>query len=346
MTTTLSDRRSRILSFIVEDYVASAQPVGSKALVSNHELDLSSATVRNEMAALEDAGMVTHPHTSAGRIPSDAGYRYYVTSLMTERELTRQEQFTILHQFHQSARELENWLGLATSVLAQSVHSLALATQPHQDQVRLKQIQLVSLTDERALLVVVTNDAAVHQHTIEFENVIDQSQLSQLADQINRRLSGKGAADFPTPPDEGRYADIQAIIERAVSSMLLTEATQSRDAPIVEGVRDLLRKPEYEDIDRMLDTIEAVDAKHLHAAIPAEEMSTSDVMVVIGDENEDGPYRSMSFVLTRYGPSNGTGGTIGVLGPTRMDYSDTVAHVRYVSEVLTELMQGFYGESD
>jgi heat-inducible transcriptional repressor len=96
----------------------------------------------------------------------------------------------------------------------------------------------------------------------------------------------------------------------------------------------------------MLDTIEAVDAKHLQTAIPNEEIGTSDVMVVIGDENEEGPYRNMSFVLTRYGPSGGTGGTIGVLGPTRMDYSDTVAHVRYVSEVLTELMRGFYGENE
>ena len=326
--------------------MASAQPVGSKALVTNHDLDLSSATVRNDMAALEDAGMVTHPHTSAGRIPSDAGYRHYVTSLMTERELTRQERFTILHQFHQSARELENWLGLATSVLSQSVHSLALATQPRQDEVRLKQIQLVGLTDKRALLVVVTNDAAVHQHTMEFDNIAEQAELSGMADRINVRLGGKSPTQFPAPPEGGRTASTQAEIERAVNAMLVAESAQIHEIPIVEGVRDLLRKPEYEDVDRMLDTIEAVDAKHLQSAIPAEEMDSSDVMVVIGDENEEGPYTNMSFVLTRYGPSGGTGGTIGVLGPTRMDYSDTVAHVRYVSEVLTELMRDFYGEDD
>ena len=117
----LSDRRARILTFIVDDYVDSATPVGSASLVQRHQLGFSSATVRNEMAALEGQGMLTHPHTSAGRIPSNTGYRYYVSSLMEEQALTRDEQMTILHQFRQSARDLENWIGLAASVLANAV---------------------------------------------------------------------------------------------------------------------------------------------------------------------------------------------------------------------------------
>src|SRR5450830_201883 len=112
----LSDRRGRILALIVDDYVDSAQPVGSQSLVARHALGLSSATVRNEMAALEDEGLITHPHTSDGRIPSNRGYRYYVSSLMPEHDLTQQERLTILHQFHQSARQLEEWVGLAASV--------------------------------------------------------------------------------------------------------------------------------------------------------------------------------------------------------------------------------------
>ena len=151
----LSERRSRILALIVDDFVGSALPVGSQALVERHKLALSSATVRNEMAALEDEGMITHPHTSAGRIPSNRGYRYYVSSLMPERNLSQQEQFTILHQFHQASRDLEEWVGLAASVLAHQLHNVALVTQPRLIEVRLKQLQLVELLDNRALLVVV-----------------------------------------------------------------------------------------------------------------------------------------------------------------------------------------------
>ena len=154
----LSDRRARILAFIVDDYVESAQPIGSQALVERHGLGLSSATVRNEMAALEDDGFITHPHTSAGRVPSNRGYRYYVSSLMPERALTRQEQIAILHQFHQSARDMEEWVGLSASVLANALHNVALVTQPRVLGVRFKQLQLVELSETRALLVVVTSD--------------------------------------------------------------------------------------------------------------------------------------------------------------------------------------------
>ena len=126
----LSERRGRILTFIVDDFIGTATPVGSQSLVERHALGLSSATVRNEMAALEEEGLITHPHTSAGRIPSHRGYRYYVSSLMPERNLSSQEQFTILHQFHQASGQLEEWVQLAASVLANSLHNVALVTQP------------------------------------------------------------------------------------------------------------------------------------------------------------------------------------------------------------------------
>src|SRR6185312_11336912 len=181
----LSDRRARILTFIVDDFVDSAVPIGSQRLLERHALGLSSATVRNEMAALEDEGMITHPHTSAGRIPSHRGYRYYVSSLMPERQLNRQEQFTILHQFHQASRQLEEWVGLAASVLANSTRNVALVTQPRLLEVRLKQIQLVELLENRALLVAVTSDSGVHQRTIDFPVAAHQEYLTRLAVRMN-----------------------------------------------------------------------------------------------------------------------------------------------------------------
>ncbi len=343
LTVPLSDRRSRILALIVDDYVDSAQPIGSQGLVDRHHLGLSSATVRNEMAALEEEGFITHPHTSAGRVPSNRGYRYYVSSLMPERDLSQQEQATILHQFHQSARDLEEYVGLAASVLANSLRNVALITQPRLSEVRFKQLQLVELTESRVLLVVVTSDAQVHQQTLDLPVPVNQDGLSRLAARLNGEFGGHMAADLPMRDKSEPLHAVEAIVIAAVTDILLREQAHLVEAPIVEGVRDLLRQPEYGDSDRMLDTLEAVDERRLRSAIPSQHMGAGDVAIVIGEENLQGPYRDMSFVLARYGVPGGAGGVLGVLGPTRLAYGDAVAHVRYVSELLTTLMRQYYG---
>ena len=338
----LSERRARILAFIVDDYIDSATPIGSQALVERHALGLSSATVRNEMAALEDQGFITHPHTSAGRIPSHPGYRYYVSSLMQERDLSRQEQISILHQFHQSARSLEEWVGLAASVLANSLHTVSLVTQPRITEARFKQLQLVELSENRALLVVVTSDTAVHQQQLEFPLHVNQEQLTRLAARLNGEFGGRHASEIPIRDATEPLSQVEAIVVAAVVELLLRESRESVEEPVVEGVRDLLRQPEFDDSDRILDTLEAVDETRLRGAIPSAAIDDAGVAIVIGDENHVGPYQDMSFVLARYGVPGGAGGVVGVLGPTRMPYTDAVAHVRYVGDVLTELLRKFY----
>ena len=338
----LSDRRARILAFIVDDYVGSAQPVGSQSLVERHALGLSSATVRNEMAALEEEGLITHRHTSAGRIPSNRGYRYYVSSLMPEHDLSRQEQISILHQFHQTARDLEEWVGLAASVLANSMHTVALVTQPRVVEVRFKQLQLVELSENRALLVVVTSDAKVHQQTLEFPVHVTQDGLARLAQRLNGEFGGHMAADLPMRGKTEPLSAVESVVVAAVTELLLQEQRAAIEEPIVEGVRDFLRQPEFEGSDHILDTLEAVDERKLRAAIPSGAVDEGEVAIVIGDENQEGPYQDMSFVLTRYGLPGGASGVLGVLGPTRLAYSDAVANVRYVSDVLTELIRKYY----
>ncbi len=341
---TLSERRARILAFIVDDYVLSAQPIGSQALVEKHNLGLSSATVRNEMAALEEEGLITHPHTSAGRIPSNRGYRYYVSSLMPEKNLSRQEQISILHQFHQSTRDLEEWVSLAASVLSHSMHNLALATTPRVTDVRFKQLQLVELSENRALLVVVTSDAGVHQHTLDFPVHITQEGLTRLANRLNAEFGGHMAADLPMRDKGEPLGAVESIIVAAVTEMLLKEQEAASAAPIIEGVRELLRQPEFEGSDRILDTLEAMDERKLRAAIPSGAVDSGGIAIVIGDENHEGPYQDMSFVLARYGLPGGATGVLGLLGPTRLAYGEAVAHVRYVGDVLTELMRKYYSD--
>ncbi|MCK9518708.1 MAG: heat-inducible transcriptional repressor HrcA [Dehalococcoidia bacterium] len=341
---TLSERRSRILALIIDDYVDSALPVGSQALVQRHALRLSSATVRNEMAVLEDEGFITHPHTSAGRIPSHKGYRYYVGTLMPERDLSTHEQFTILHQFHQSARQLEDWVQLAASVLATRLRNVALVTQPKVLDLRFKQLQIVELSETMALLVVVTSDAAVHQQTLEFPAPVNQEQLTRLANRLNAEWGGKLASELPFEDTVEPLSGVERVVVAAVAELLLKVQREAIEEPVVEGVRELLRQPEFDGSDRILDTLEAVDERHLRTAIPTGAVGEAEVAVVIGDENREGPYQDMSFVIARYGLPNGASGVLGVLGPTRLAYGEAVAHVRYVSDVLTELMRKFYGE--
>jgi len=298
------------------------------------------------MAALEDEGMITHPHTSAGRIPSHRGYRFYVSSLMPERNLSQQEQFTILHQFHQASRDLEEWVGLAASVLANHMHNVALVTQPRLIEVRLKHIQLVELLENRALLVAVANDSGVHQRTVDFSLPVHQEQLSRLAAKLNAEFGGKTVAEFPSRDSAEPLGQVEAAVIAALTDMMLKEQAAQVDSPVVEGVREMLRQPEFGQSDRMLDTLDAVEERTLRSAIPSDALTRPGVAVVIGDENREGPYQDMSFVLARYGQEGGAGGIVGVLGPTRMQYGDAVAHVRYVSDLLTELMRDFYGDGD
>src|SRR5438045_3622232 len=162
----ITDRQRRILAIIIEEYVTTARPVASEHITDHYGLNVSSATVRNEMVELERAGLIAQPHTSAGRVPSDRGYRYFVENLMTPASLSLSEQRTIRHQFHQIEMDADEWVRLATSVLARTVHSAAVATAPRSTAVRLKHFELLAISDARILLVLVGDDGSVTQQML------------------------------------------------------------------------------------------------------------------------------------------------------------------------------------
>src|SRR5437867_715252 len=186
----LSERRENLLNLIVEEYVESAVPVGSKSIVEKHRFPYSSATVRLEMARLEDEGFIGQPHTSAGRVPSDKGYRYYVESLMAEEQLAADEREMIRHQFHQAERDLEEWFQLAAAVLAHSVRNFAVVTSPRSRETRLRHIQLVALQELSALLVVVLQEARIRQQVLNFTQPVDQDVLNAVANRLNAAYGG------------------------------------------------------------------------------------------------------------------------------------------------------------
>jgi heat-inducible transcriptional repressor len=338
----LTERRAAILQLIVDDYVRSAMPVGSENIVRTHHLGLSSATLRNEMARLEEEGFIRHPHTSAGRVPSDKGYRYYVETLMQDTEVPDEEKLRILHQFHQSSMEISEWLQLAASVLAQAASNLAVVTAPRTPSAKLKHLQLIELSESAALLVLVTEDVKLHQQVVALPEPLTQDELTRIAGRLNQRLAGKGADGIRL--EFGENNSIDDVIIRIAAEMITVEDNAQYAEPHLEGIGNVLRQPEFSRSDRMLDILEALEERNLAKVIPFETIADEGVTVIIGAENRPDAMRDCSVVIARYSAGEGGPmGALGILGPTRMHYPRAIATVRYLGALMSELMIKLYG---
>jgi heat-inducible transcriptional repressor len=331
----LTERRSALLSLIVEEYVNTALPVGSKYIVSKHDMAVSPATVRLEMARLEDDGYISQPHTSAGRVPSDKGYRYYVESLMAEEAIPWEEQETIRHQFHQAERAMEQWFQLAAAVLAHSVSNFAVVTSPRSSETRLRHLQLVPLQDLSALLVVVLNEARIRQQVLAFREPIDEETLVSTSNRINNRLAGMSRDELAQLPEPA--LEVESLVLRSVMELMDQESFALGEV-FRDGVREVLSQPEFSRSERMLDIIDILEQRTLPTAIPIRQLSQDGISVVIGSENSHDALQECSLVLARYGTQGGPTGVVAVLGPTRMRYSRTIPTVRYLSTLLGDLM--------
>jgi heat-inducible transcriptional repressor len=336
----LTERRAQVLRLIVSDYIETATPVGSEHIVKRHRLELSPATIRNEMARLEEDGYITHPHTSAGRVPSDLGYRYYVESLMDEPYVSPDEKRRILHQFHQATAELSEWLQLAASVLAQSLHNAAVVSGPRTAQARLKHLELVSLHDFSALLVVVLHDLKVRQQVLALREPATQDDLTRLARKLNQALGGLNGTQL-----RARLADLAPLEEQVAAAA--TEIVHGEDVvefpdPHLDGIRNVLSQPEFARSERMLDILDALDERNIGKTLPPAEVAEDNVVVYIGAENREDVLKNCSIVLGRYGGLDGPSGTIAVVGPTRFPYARAFATIRYVGALISELMVKLY----
>jgi heat-inducible transcriptional repressor len=331
----LTDRRSTLLNLIVEEYVDTALPVGSKYIVSKHDMPVSSATVRLEMARLEDEGYISQPHTSAGRVPSDKGYRYYVESLMAEEAITWEERETIRHQFHQTERAMEQWFQLAAAVLAHSVSNFAVVTSPHSTETRLRHVQLVPLHELSALCVVVLNEARIRQQVLAFRDPVNEDMLTTASNRINHRFSGLTQDELERLPEPA--SEVESQVSRAVIE-LMDEESLALGEVFRDGVREVLSQPEFSRSDRMLDIIDILEQRTLSSAIPIRQLGEDGISVVIGSENNNESMHDCSVVLARYGNPGGPTGVVAVLGPTRMRYSRTIPTVRYLATLLGDMM--------
>jgi heat-inducible transcriptional repressor len=331
----LTERREALLNLIVDEYVDTAVPVGSQYIVRKHGMAVSPATVRIEMARLEEEGYINQPHTSAGRVPSDKGYRYYVESLMTEERLPWEEAQTIRHQFHQAERAMEQWFQLAAAVLAHSVSNFAVVTSPRSRETRLRHVQIVPLQELSALVVVVLNEARIRQQVIAFREPVDAGALNRAAGMFNERAGGlvtMGVRGLTEPA-----SDLESVIQHAVIELMDQEEVALGEV-FRDGVREVLSQPEFARSERILDLVDVLEQRTLSTAIPIRQIGDDGISVVIGSENRNEAMRECSIVIARYGTEGGPTGVVAVLGPTRMRYGRTISTVRYLADVLGDLI--------
>ncbi len=335
----LTERQRTLLLFLIRDYIATAQPVGSKRLVERFRLALSPATVRNEMSALTEMGYLRQPHTSAGRVPTEEGYRVFVGHMMSKAELPESVQNTISHQFFQASPDVDQWMTLAASVLAHQSQGVSLVTAPHAETIRFKHIELISTLGRQVLMVLVMEGGEVKQQILTLAEPVTQTQLTQVATRLNSLLAGL-AMDAIAALSSRADALEQDIITLMVRDMKRTSESISGEF-YTDGLTNVLSEPEFAETDEARWAMRLFEERSTLQGLLARASTNSSVgalQVLIGGESGWEELRQCSMVIARYGVPGLATGTLGVLGPMRMSYARTIPTVRYVAGLLSNLV--------
>ncbi len=336
----LTPRQQLILALVVREYVSTAQPVGSKT-VEAYGLGVSSATIRNEMAVLEQHLYLVQPHTSAGRVPTDRGYRYFVERLMRESHLPVTEQRTIRHQFHQVGVDLEQWMRLAASVLARTSQSAAVVTSPRTDQCHLKHVDLISIHESVVLLIVVLEGGMVRQQMLTLDDAMDQDTLTQIANRLNDLCNGGtrqrvSASRFQLGAFEQQVVDVVGEIMASVDDQACLHLYR-------DGLVNILHQPEFSLPESARQVVSLLEDRTTLEELLTEMLEVGGLQVVIGGEGRWNDLSECSLVVAPYGVAGGAAGARGVMGPMRMPYSRAISTVRYVAGLMSDLFGELYG---
>ena len=338
----LGERQRDLLRAVIREYIATAQPVASAALVRQYRLDVSSATVRNELAALEELGLLTHPHTSAGRVPTDLGYRYFIESLMPTSDVRPEERVTVSHQFQQALTDSAAWLRVAASSLARLTAEASLVTPPAAKRASLKHLEVVPIHERRVLLVAVLDGGAVRQQVLELGTPATPEHLHALSARLTDLLAGASAGTMRQRAESETGADADVV--RALAR-ILEEHDEFRARELyVDGFQNILAQPEFAQGDRGREMLSLFEDHTRLAEILPLDLGAGEVQITIGREHRHESLRDCSLVVGRYGADGDVIGFVGVVGPTRMDYARSIGAVRYVGSLMSDLVRVMEGQ--
>lgn len=338
----LSERQKVILSLVVHEYVRIANPVGSKSLVNQYHLDYSPATVRNELAALTEEQYLSQPHTSAGRVPTEKGYRFFVSGLIQMRELPEETRRMIEHQFSQAQQGMDGWIKLAASILADQAHLISMVSAPLPNRTRVKYISLISVTNKQILMVLVLAGGQIQQRFMFAGESMTQSRLNEIQEMLNRLFEGRNSEEIRAVcaklPAMGEAVD--EIIRTLLNTLYDTDALQTGEV-YTDGINNVLAEPEFADSEEARRTLRILDEKPALQSFlsrTTREQKIGGVQVFFGGHGLLKNMANCSLVVARYGMQGVATGTIGVLGPMRMAYSKNIPTVRFLAGILSDLV--------
>lgn len=344
----LNDRQKLILSRIVEDYVRSAEPVGSRVLSKHDEISLSAATIRNEMSDLEDMGYLDQPHTSAGRIPSQKGYRFYVDHLLNKRDIDSITLVALRDVFLEKMTETERIFHHTAVVLSQLTQYTSLVLGPRAYQENIRNLQVVPLTPRAAVAILVTDTGQVQSRQVQWSEDLPPEEIERLVNLLNARLKGVPVSRLRSRMYREIVEEMTRTLEHcehaiAVLDELCTVAETEDERVYVGGATNILSQPEFRDVDKVRPLLALLEeAKRARQVLPAD---LRGLQVLIGQENQFEPLQDCTVISATYRVGGNTIGRLGVLGPTRMDYARVMQILEYAAQALTAVMNGRPGDS-
>lgn len=345
----LSERKRAILQAIIEDYIATAEPVGSRNIAKNHDLGLSAATIRNEMADLEEMGYLDKPHTSAGRIPSEMGYRFYVDSLMHRYSLTMEEIANLQHSMDRKYNQLENVVSEISDIISKATNYPAIVELPIAQKSRLRNVKMMLIEQGSVLIVVVTDAGVVRNRHMNVSADIDYEVVDSISEFLSGQLTGLSADDF-TP------ARLMLIYEamssygdflKTVIEFVLECLGNVPNRVYIGGASNILNNPEFENIERAREFLSFIDRKENVSQMLSllGTGSEENISIKIGSENGVEAMRDTSLVVANYSVGDKLHGKIGIIGPKRMNYARVVSSLELINDQLSEILgRMLYGD--
>lgn len=341
MAEQLSDRAKRILEAVIEDYIATAEPVGSRSITRNHELALSPATVRNVMSDLEEMGLLTSPHTSSGRIPTDKAYRLYVNSILEVKHIERDNRKEIQRRCRLAGKDMGQVLKETSRLLSTTSSYMGVVMAPRLAANVFHQIEFVKLSSRRILAIMVSQNGTVQNRLIQTEEEIVQEDLVRMANYLNELLQGLTIAQVrerllqEMQSEKVRY---DSMMSKALS---LSEQTISTDGPelFIEGQANILEQPEFADAAKMREIFRTFEQKSVLLDLLDRSMQAEGVHIFIGSESHLLKMESMSLITSTYMTGKDTVGVLGVIGPTRMGYGRVIPIVDYTAKLISRLLE-------
>lgn len=344
----LDERKKSILKAIIEDYIYTAEPVGSRTIARKYELGLSSATIRLEMADLEELGFLVQPHTSAGRVPSDMGYRFYVNELVDANPLSADKVQNIKKALEAKIHEVQHLIRVAASLLSSETQYTSMATSPFQPTLVVKTIQLIWVDEKKVLVVLVANGNIVKNNLVRLSNAVSRDLVQSLSNYLARGLeetSLQQVKSFINRMDPGLVGWAKKPFEEVVMGIVECVSQIDICEYILDGTRNILNYPEFKDLEKAKMFLEMMDQKELVGSmlqIGEKEFDMAlkrEVDIQIGQENSIQPAKQCSIVITHYSLGNSVIGSFGIIGPTRMEYEKVIAYLSYIRRKVNQEIQ-------